>query len=344
MGRSGRKGLTAVVAVVSLTACADGVPSTAGPTTSSVSVAPTGVSSTVATTTAPADAMWAAAPSLLRGRSAHGVVASDGALYALGGTGPDGKPVFEVERFDGTAWTDVAEISGYGVNAPSAAAVDGRLYLIGGFSGAGGTPVDDVQVFDLATSTWAAASPLPTASGGHAAAVIGGRIHVIGGGTARSTIADHVAYDPATDRWETLAPLPRAEGSPAAIVLDGRLWAIGGRSGNSDFGDVFVYDPAADVWTLGPPIAPRGTVGAVAACDTIFVVGGESQELDAVLGDVFRLDGADWSAIDPLPTPRMFARAVELDGSIYVVGGSSTPGRSHTSPGIPSVAWLTPTC
>jgi len=38
-------------------------------------------------------------------RSAHAVVGSDSAIYALAGTDDHGKPVLEVEIFDGKEWT-----------------------------------------------------------------------------------------------------------------------------------------------------------------------------------------------------------------------------------------------
>jgi hypothetical protein len=80
---------------------------------------------------------WSAAPPLLRARSAHGVVGQR-ERSRVGGTG--GMAVItEVERFDGAGWIDVT-VPGGGVNAPSVAAVDGRIYVIGGFTGTSSRP------------------------------------------------------------------------------------------------------------------------------------------------------------------------------------------------------------
>ena len=344
--RCGRVIMAILVASVAA-ACANdgpltGVATTEPPTAPAVMLTPatTGSSSRTAAVTL----SWSAAPPLLRPRSAHGVVSVGGALYAIGGTGADGTPVLEVERFDGAAWSDVATLPGDGVNAPSVAAVDGRIYVMGGFTGTSNRPTDEVKVYDIGTSTWTTAAPLPSASGGHAAVVLSGHIHVIGGGTSRSTIADHVVYDPTTDTWSKAAPLPRPEGSPAAVVLDGHVWAIGGRSGSDDFGDVYIYDLKTDVWSPGPPIAPRGTSGAVVACGTILVVGGESQASDQVLGDALVLADGAWIPGRPMPTARSFARAVVLDDTIYVVGGSTRYGQSHASPGSNTVERSSATC
>lgn len=279
-------------------------------------------------------ATWQQVPPLGFARAAHAVVVTTEGIYALAGTGPRG-PVLDVERFDGHAWSVVARLPGEGLNAPAAVVLDGRIYLIGGFGTTTNVPVDRVHVLDTSTHTWSSAAPLPAPRGGHGAAVLDGRIHVLGGGNSESTLADHDEYDPATDRWRARAPLPRSEGSPAVVVHDGRLLAIGGRSGYADFGDVYVYDADGDRWLPGPPIPPRGTAGAVSHCGAVYLFGGESQPAGRTLGDVLRLDaGAEkWISVEPMPTPRSFARAVTLGGAVYVVGGSPAAGSSHDSTG-----------
>jgi N-acetylneuraminic acid mutarotase len=292
------------------------------------------------------DGSWRTEPPMLHARAAHAVVSTGRALYALAGTGAGHVPVLEVERFDGHAWVEESKLPGEGLNAPAAVVLGGRIYLIGGFSTVTNVPVTDVRVYDPAKHAWTSAAPLPAPRGGHAAAVVHGRIHVIGGGNSVSTLADHDVYDPASDTWSSRAPLPRSEGSPAAVVFDGKLHAIGGRSGPSDFGDVYVYDGATDRWSTDVSIGPRGTAGAVAACDSIYVFGGESQAMGASLADVlrFRRGTAAWVPVAPMPTARNFARAVMLDERVYVVGGSPTPDSNHASEGSAIVESYEPRC
>ena len=178
------------------------------------------------------------------------------------------------------------------MNAPVAAVIGRRIYVIGGFKTSTNVPTSEVLVYDIVTRTWINAAPLNAPRGGDAAVVLDGKIHVIGGGNSRSTLADHSEYDPATDRWTERAPLSRSKGSPAAVVFGGKLYSIGGRSGPSDFGDVEIYDPSSDRWDEGPPIEPRGTAGAAVYCGTIYVFGGESQAKRATLAEVLRLDAA----------------------------------------------------
>ena len=288
---------------------------------------------------APREGTWTRAPSLNLARAAHAVAATRSAIWVLGGTGSAGKPVLEVERFDGKEWSIVSKLPGEGLNASAAAAIDDRIYLVGGFGTTSNVPVSDVRVLDAGKLEWSAAPSLPRPRGGHAAAVLEGRIHVIGGGNSESTIADHTVLDPATKEWKELAPLPRSMGSPAAVVHAGVLYSVGGRSGGADFGDVYRFDAKADRWEPCPSIEARGTAGAVSYDGGICLFGGESQERGKTLAETLRWTPGtkEWTALPPMPTARNFARAVVLEGAVYVVGGSREAGSSHASSGSDAV-------
>ncbi len=273
---------------------------------------------------------------MLNARAAHAVVSTGTAIYALAGTGEGGQPVLQVEKFDGKAWVIETTLPGEGLNAPAAVALNNRIFLIGGFGTTTNVPTSQVLIYDPANGVWEITAPLPAPRGGHAAAVLNGKIHVVGGGNSQSTIAGHSVFDPNTRTWRNAASLPRAEGSPALVVFAGKLHAIGGRSGSSDFGDMYIYDPQTDVWTNGPAVEPpRGTSGAAVYCGSIHVFGGESQAARKNLDNVMRLDAGTnaWVDVTPLPTARNFARAVLFKDSVFVVGGSPSAGPSHSSPG-----------
>lgn len=221
----------------------------------------------------PETGSWRKEPSLLTPRAAHAVAATADAIYAMAGTGPQGTPVQDVERFDGNAWRQEAKLPGEGLNAPAAAAIGDVIYVIGGFGTTTNRPTTAVHRYHIKTRQWSAAAPLPAPRGGHAAIVFNGRIHVLGGGNSMSTIDDHDVYDPKINAWSSRAKLPRSMGSPAAIVLDGRLITVGGRSGPNDFGDVHVYDARGDAWMAGPSIDARGTGGAVVLGGSIYYFG-----------------------------------------------------------------------
>src|SRR4051812_50210418 len=100
---------------------------------------------------------WHTAPSLHTGRAAHAVVATGDAVYVLGGSAGQ----LGVERFDGTRWTVVTQLPHGAVNAPAAAAVDGRIYVIGGFESQTKLPTHAPEVYDPPPENWAAAPPPP---------------------------------------------------------------------------------------------------------------------------------------------------------------------------------------
>ncbi len=278
---------------------------------------------------------WRKEPDLLTPRAAHAVVTTADAIHVVAGTGPEGRPVLDMERFDGKTWARETAIPGEGLNAPAAAAIGDTIYLIGGFGTTSNRPVANVWRYNVRSKQWSDAAPLPAPRGGHAATVLDGRIHVIGGGNSVSTIDDHSVYDPKTNSWSERAKLPRSLGSPASVVVGGRLYSIGGRSGPNDFGDVHIYDAASDKWTPGIAIDARGTGGAAVLGNAIYYFGGELQSKEVVLDAVLRLDpnAKMWVADASMPTARNFARAVRFKERVYVVGGSTVYGRSHASPG-----------
>jgi N-acetylneuraminic acid mutarotase len=303
----------------------------------------TATPSQTSTPTAQFIGIWGQGPSMLSPRSAHAVVSSDSFIYALAGTDDKGKPVLDVESFDGEQWKVETTLPGQGLNATAAVIVEDKLYVLGGFKVVSNQPTDEVYIYDLQTHEWSMASPMPNPRGGHAALMLDGKIHLIGGGNSVSTIPDHSQYDPETDSWRDLAQLPRSEGSPAAVVVDGKIYTIGGRSGFSDFGDVYIYDPMSDTWSTGRSIEPRGTAGAVVYCGGIYLFGGESQSQRMNLDSVLRLDLERnvWERVTSMPEARNFARAVLFMDSVYIVGGSTVTANSHASIGVASVLKFT---
>lgn len=306
---------------------------------------------------------WSSTPTLLHPRSAHALVSTSTSLYALAGTSASGTPVLPVERFDAatSTWSLEATLPGDGLNATAAVVLGDRILVIGGFNTTTNVPTAQVLAYDLGTHAWVTAEsapqsppppPLPAPRGGHAAVVLDGKVHVLGGGNSERTLADHSVFDPASRTWTQAAPLPRAESSPAAVVFGGKLVVIGGRSGGSDFADVDLYDPATNTWSAGPPLpSPRGTAGAVVYDGSIYVIGGEIQARGECLSEVLRLvvtaseatasptaedllEHGTWQLAPPLPTARSFARAAVLGDSIYVVGGSSGPAGRHDTKGL----------
>jgi N-acetylneuraminic acid mutarotase len=157
----------------------------------------------------------------------------------------------------------------------AAVALDGKIYVFGGFVGRPGTkvwqPIPSSVVYDPDTDSWKELAPMPTPRGSAVAVAVNGKIYVIGGAHANipgkppteplwvgvPTIVTGTVeeYDPATNTWRARAPMPTGRNHFMASVVDGKIYAIDGRLGMpfvtmSDVTDlVEMYDPATDVWT-----------------------------------------------------------------------------------------------
>jgi len=84
------------------------------------------------------------------------------------------------------------------------------------------------EAYDPAADRWVPRAPLPTARSGIAAAVLGGRIIVVGGESTSGTFDQVEAYDPGRDGWSSHASMPTARHGLGAAVVGGRIYVIAG--------------------------------------------------------------------------------------------------------------------
>ena len=235
------------------------------------------------------------------------------------------------------------------------AAVNGKLYVIGGFAGGKARGIN--YEYDPATDKWTKKKPMPRPSHHAALAAANGKIYVSGGfvapegttipvGAAWEPVDDAWEYDPATDSWKSLAPLPGKRGAAVAVEVDGKIYVIGGVTtveGSKDpfftfFGPSRVlttndmYDPATNKWESRRPMAvARNHAFAGAVNGKIYVIGGRTGHgfiLSATNTDVVEEYNpvADmWSAPkDRMPTPRSGGGWGTDGRRIYVAGGEVT--------------------
>ena len=119
-------------------------------------------------------------------------------------------------------------------SAAVAAAVNGRMYVIGGER-----KVNNVfevlavnEAYDPATDTWTARASLPAPRVYAPVATVNNLIYVIGGqdieNNAFTDVNTTYQYDPASDTWTTKAPMPTARSAIAAAALNGKIYVLGG--------------------------------------------------------------------------------------------------------------------
>ena len=209
-----------------------------------------------------------------------------------------------------------------------AAAIDGVVYVVGGFGGP-----SLVDRFDTSTGTWSEAADLPVGVHHPGVAALDGRLYVAGGYAGDAATAALWAYDPATDAWERRADMPTARGALGLAPFAGRLYAVGGATeglGGPVTAAVEAYDPAADAWqAVAAMPTPREHLAVVAGPDRVFAVGGRANgdERDVFAGAAEAYDPlADrWEALPPLPTPRGGLAGAFAAGRVVILGGERGP-------------------
>lgn len=235
---------------------------------------------------------------------------------------------------------------------PQAVSAGGRLYLLGGFAtnpnAVNWIMQTETLVLDESTNIWRPLAPAPAPHGESTAAVIGQRIHIVGGrtpkGAANLAYGDHadtdnhLVYDTAANSWTKAAPALTKRNSAAGGLIDGLWHVAGGRhvtDGPSDAHEV--YDPKEDRWRAAAPMPKGSGAGGNAAgviAGRLYVFGGEYfHDGGHVHAEVWSYDPkADaWSAEAPMPTPRHGLGGVTIGSGIWLVGGAKKPSGSETT-------------
>ncbi len=237
-------------------------------------------------------------------------------------------------------WTRKADIP-TPRKAHSTAAVDGKIYVIGGlatdtsYNNSGAIPA--VEEYDPATDTWTRKADMPVARGyldGSSLPVVDGKIYVMGGGNPASARVD--IYDPATDTWSRGADMPTPRLIFARVAFEGKIYTFGGLAGlrNSDRGlkTTDVYDPKTDTWTESATM-PHAVWGhsAEVVDGKIYVIGG-SYGIDAMqIHQVYDPQTNTWTSATPMPIRTRGHATSVVCGKIYAIGGWLNSGQRPRS-------------
>ncbi|MCJ7692054.1 MAG: hypothetical protein MUO22_01390 [Sedimentisphaerales bacterium] len=206
----------------------------------------------------------------------------------------------------------------------AAAAVGGKIYVIGGEYDTNDRWLTVVEEYDAETDTWATKAPLPAGRRSHTAAAVGGKIYVFGGQNLSSeTVSTTYEYDPVGDTWATKASMPTGRRYAGAAAVDGRIYVIGGQdSMDQVVGTNEEYDPVTNTWaTKAAMPTAREKLGVASLGGKIYAIGGyddlvENEEYDPV--------SDSWTSKSVMPTGRECLSVVSVINRIYAIGGMST--------------------
>jgi hypothetical protein len=276
--------------------------------------------------------------------------------YMITGTTPVAPPGYTLSgSFSaGNQWFAMAPMptARYGL---AAAAVNGRIYAIGGQPSVpvtGFSIVSTVEVYDPSTNTWrssndfpgtlGAPAPMPTARTLFAATAVKGKIYAIGGFSGSNNLGTVEVYDPSTNTWRSSNDFPGTPGAPAPMptprirltvaAVNGKIYAIGGLGG---IDKVEVYDPDSNSWgtaasmpaALFDPSAGRSDLAAASVNGKIYAIGGFEPDAStnqlhiANTVQVYDPSSNSWSTAAGMPTARDSLAAADANGLIYAVGG-----------------------
>jgi N-acetylneuraminic acid mutarotase len=239
------------------------------------------------------------------------------------------------------------------IHHPAMVSHNGKIYFFGGLKYPDSGPaawelIDNCWEYDPANDSWKALAPLPAKRASAGAALVNGKIYVIGGATALPGAKDsalHPArphlvvgtvdeYDLATNTWRARAVMPTPRNHHGVAAVGGKIYAIGGRVASifittgSNIDVVEAYDPATDTWSRPLKRLPKPRSGGATGVynGRIYYIGGEAQDPDmlAAFRSVEAYDPAtnQWQILPPMLNPRHGHAGEVLGDRFYTVSGS----------------------
>jgi non-specific serine/threonine protein kinase len=173
---------------------------------------------------------WVDGPPLRHPRGAGGAAVVDDKIIVVGGrTGNPEQLVTQTEVYDGTSWRDAADIPVPGDHL-AVAADSSYLYAVGGRKFSVSSNVDAVERYDPKANHWTILTPSPQTVSGAGAAIVNGRLVVVGGEAPTSVSGTVQAYDltAPTATWTTLPSLTPGRHGLGVTAIGNTLYAVGG--------------------------------------------------------------------------------------------------------------------
>ena len=226
------------------------------------------------------------------------------------------------------------------------ALADTTFAILGGIipNGDWFTTTNMTQLYDIPNDTWRSAADMPIPLNHANAAVVNGRIYLLGGlavlvnGTW-SAVPNSWVYDPEDNEWTPLAPMPNgtARGSAAMGVYEDTIFVAGGMTilvpgGYQDsISTVLAFNTTSCTWVSVPGAAshiPEGRDHSASAVigSRFYILGGRNFGQYNGRGTVFSLNlgipTEGWkTSSNIMPTPRGGISAGTIGKSVYIFGG-----------------------
>jgi DNA-binding CsgD family transcriptional regulator/N-acetylneuraminic acid mutarotase len=270
---------------------------------------------------------WSLMSPLPTARSRLAAVYDGRHIYAIGGDTSDGVTgVVEVYDASANSWRSVTA-KPTGVHNASAAVIQGKVFVPGGYS-AEGRVIPDLEIYDPQEDTWARGTSMPVGLCAYAIAVLDDKLYVFGGWDGQRYVTSTYEYDPLTDTWSEKTSMPSARGFSAAGVVEDQVYVVGGFDGQREFDVVERYDPSmegrGDPWQeLSPMNVSRGGLGVAAIAGSLYVIGGGWNGYLA-FNERYDPQSDQWSTVEtPVFGEWRNLAVVASETRIYALGGWS---------------------
>jgi non-specific serine/threonine protein kinase len=176
---------------------------------------------------------WQALPSLNHARAAGAAAVVGDRIVVVGGQANE-QLVSATEVFDGTHWHDVAPMPTPRDHL-AAAADDHYVYAVGGRVLTANKNLAAVERYDPTANSWQTLPPLPAATGGLGATIVGNRLIALGGEGVAQALNNVQAFAFATNTWSNLAAMPTARHGMAVLGIGNAVYAIDGGAAAGHF-------------------------------------------------------------------------------------------------------------
>ncbi len=229
----------------------------------------------------PATNAWTTRASMPAKRyGSNGVQAIGSRLYFSGGFSLSQVPQSSLFIYDmGTdTWVSSAPNNPSAGGCGASGAIAGQLYVLTACA----TSTSFVALlnrYDPATNTWTTRAVPSSLHVYPAAAVLNGKLYVLGGiiNSSNAVTGAVEVYDPATNSWGTAASMPTPRYGATAQVSGGKIYVIGGQGALGLLGTTEVYDPSTNTWSSSASMpTPRVHAASAVIGSLIHVVGGSN--------------------------------------------------------------------
>ncbi|EDW20701.1 kelch repeat-containing protein [Bacillus sp. FSL K6-4563] len=192
--------------------------------------------------------------------------------------------VFQVANAAKDEWNQLADLPTARIGAV-ANAVDGKIYVIGGFNA-----LNETLEYDPSADKWTKRKDMPSGRGGAASVVVGSKIYVLAGNHQNSFNKFEV-YDTKKDEWEVLTDIPFESPSKGAYnvqagVMGDKIYVLGGN-------EFFSYDLTENKWKkeASPSFKTQRAIGLVLK-GKFYIIGENNNS------EIFEFDASNdsWSA------------------------------------------------